>query len=211
LAKTTDRVIRYDPEAVKNRLSQLPVWKQVAFALLCCERMFPNYLLFVRDSGWGNADALRAALDVAWSSLEHDRSPSNCRELIRACEEAIPDTEDFASDYTSAALDAAASAASLIEILERFDIQKVLEISQQAFDTVYMYADGSVEASAAETGHEVILMHPLVHTELGMQRDSLAFLTTADNERWATLPELRRRCRDTRDRSSFCRGSLSST
>src|SRR5262245_42605038 len=104
----------------KNDLLSLPTWKQAAFALLCCERMLPNYLIFAKDSGWGDADTLRKALDIVWTALEEDRKAGEFREIISACEEAIPDTERFTSDYTSAALDAAASIALLIDLLQSF-------------------------------------------------------------------------------------------
>jgi uncharacterized protein YjaG (DUF416 family) len=110
--------------------------------------MYPNYLIFVQDSGWGDPTVLRKALDLAWLVLGEEHSMRDVPELIRACEEAAPDTEDFASEFTSAALDAALSTASLVEILERFDIQKAIEISQQAFDTVYMYVDRSITTDA---------------------------------------------------------------
>jgi uncharacterized protein YjaG (DUF416 family) len=180
---------RYDAIVVKSKLSLLATWRQVAFALLCCERMYPNYLMFTQDSGWGNPDALRKALDIAWLVLGEENSIQEFHELVRACEEAAPDTEDFASDYTSAALDAALSTALLIEILGRFDVQKVLDISQQAFDTVYMYVDCSIVTNAPDD--RVILMHPLVRTELAMQQDSLAYLKAVATERQAALHELK--------------------
>lgn len=197
---------RYDPTAVRKKLVRLTIWKQVAFALLCCERMYPNYLMFVQDSGWGDPSVLRKAIDIVWLVLGEEHSTQDVQELVRACEEAAPDTEDFASDYTSAALDAALSTASLVEILERFDVQKVMEISQQAFDTVYMYVDCSI---ATDGDDEAILTAPLVRTELTMQQDSLAYLKTVATDRRTAFRELKKRCLETMGGPSFCRGSLS--
>jgi hypothetical protein len=198
--------IRYDPTVLREKLVRLTTWKQVAFALLCCERMYPNYLVFVQDSSWGDPNVLRNALDVAWLALGEGQSRQDDQDLVRACEEAAPDTEDFASDHTSAALDAALSTASLVEILEKFDTQKVIEISQQAFDTVYMYVDCSI---ATDAGDQAILMHPLVRTELAMQEESLAYLKAVATEGPVALHELKIRCLGPADGPSFCRGSLS--
>jgi hypothetical protein len=99
----------FNEERLREQLSRLTVWKQMTFMLACCERMFPNYVVFVREMGWGTIDVIRSALKEAWSVLETGTINEDFSDVEQKCEKAAPNTEDFNSLYVSAALDAAVS------------------------------------------------------------------------------------------------------
>lgn len=173
----------FDRSELKKRLQTLPQWKQAAFALAACERLFPFYLKFSSATKWGDPAVLRRAIDLAWESMRSDcqfRAPS---QAATKAEAQAPDTEDFSSEYTSAALDAALSVANLMRILEHFDLELVLEIAQASFDSAYLLASLSPTDSAVTPAiHQQILLDSRVQNELDAQDSDLEFLRTLQGD-----------------------------
>jgi len=49
-------------------LKELDGQRHTTFACLTAERMLPNYQSFQSETGWGDVQVLRTALDLAWRS-----------------------------------------------------------------------------------------------------------------------------------------------
>ena len=60
----------FNPSDLEKRLHSLFSPGRLAFLLGCAERMYPNYLSFHRQDGWGEPRSIRRALDLIWSKLE---------------------------------------------------------------------------------------------------------------------------------------------
>lgn len=133
----------FDRKSLAQALGTLSTQGKLAFALSCAERLLPNYVAFQRESGWGDAGALRAALDVAWACLEGSRPSLSAiallREQVRAAE---PETEDFQGPLVSPALDAAAAAGLLLQFVEEGNLDHIVEMALLCRDTVDMFVRG---------------------------------------------------------------------
>jgi uncharacterized protein YjaG (DUF416 family) len=116
-----------------NDLASLTTNRQLAFATACCEYHFPEYLVFVEQEGWGDIAILRGTLDVAWKVVRGNRLETTG--LMELCERAIPDSEDFSSDATSTALNAAAMVTHLANFLETQKTEDVWWIASLGRDT----------------------------------------------------------------------------
>jgi uncharacterized protein YjaG (DUF416 family) len=161
--------------------------------LSICERLYPNYGLFVQHTGWGDAATLRAALDEAWQALEEGRMASDWRSSLRQCETVTPDTENFVSSYVSAALDAAVSVQLLLEVLGDFDQSKVIDVAQLAFDTVSMYVELNETTDFPNSkGGNGTLKHPLVQAELRSQQTALEALENLCDDPRIGVPLMRK-------------------
>jgi hypothetical protein len=170
----------FDPQGLNILLTTMSPAKRLAFALGCAERLYPNYVAFVREQGWGDPEGLRAALDLAWCVLLGRSTEVHVvQELRRRIEDAEPETEDFQTILVSAALDAASAAGLILKLLEQDDPTIVVEIASLCRDTVDMYLQVVEELDPSDPAFETkILIHPLMQTELCRQRSDLEMLAS---------------------------------
>jgi hypothetical protein len=176
-------VVEFDRGKLRSVLQQLAEWKQTAFALSICERLLPNYVVFSRETSWGRPETIKECLSTAWRRLSDGVAQIRLTEAAEACEAAAPDTENFESKYTSAALDAALSVANLMHILNKFETAKVLEVAEAAYDTVELFVSQTDTASVVTAEDKKrVLGHPLVQSELRHQREHLELLSSLDGE-----------------------------
>jgi uncharacterized protein YjaG (DUF416 family) len=188
---------RFDEERLARSLQRLSPWKQIAFMVQVGERMLANYQRFSADTGFGDVSVLRNALDTAWAWIEAGRLPSDLAELREACERQAPDTEDFHSPYTSAALDAACVAAIILDALERPDEARPLEVATLARDTVDLFVAERMNLNPNAPGfEETILRHHLMQRELRRQRETLEALANSLGSREGAGRELRAKSAD---------------
>ncbi|WP_437777121.1 DUF416 family protein [Sorangium sp. So ce1097] len=168
----------FDGSALERSLASLPREALIAFGLSCCERLYPNYVAFKRETGWGEPDALRKGLDLVWGVLEgfgpiHD-SVCSAREEVQRAE---PDTEDFATILVSSALDAAASVGLILKFIEEGGIEKIVEIASLCRGTVDMFVQDQDSLDPNDLKlEERILKHRLMQLELERQRDDVMAL-----------------------------------
>lgn len=167
-----------DRSALDRGLASLSREALIAFGLGCCERLYPNYVAFKRETGWGEPDVLRKGLDLAWRVLEgfessHD-SVSSARQEVRRAE---PETEDFDTILVSPALDAAAAVGLILKFIAEGGVGTIVEIASLCTDTVDMFVqDQDGLAPNDPKLEERILNHRLMQRELQRQHDDLLAL-----------------------------------
>lgn len=169
----------FDQDDVLRQLKRMPFSSALAFMLSCAERLYPNYLAFVRHHEWGDADSLRESLDLGWAALGGGTVDGDKLDDLRSrCQDAEPETEDFDSVYVSPALDAASVAGMLLDFLKERDVTVVAEAASLCRDTVDMYAQEleSMDANAPDLEAR-ILAHPLMQRELARQRSDIERLS----------------------------------
>ncbi|WP_454828404.1 DUF416 family protein [Pseudoxanthomonas wuyuanensis] len=173
-----------DPSKLRCLLRSLPGWKRVVFMAECCERMLPNYREFSLETGVGDIERLREALSAVWNWIETDKLPTNISELIAECDQQAPDTSEFSSVYTSAALDAANSIAVTLEALSEATEERAIEVASLARDTVDLFVQqrSDLDPNSPELERQ-ILEHPLMQNELQSQRQCLEKLQDQTKER----------------------------
>jgi len=168
----------FDPDELGKLLLGLGEQQRLVFGLACSERLYPNYVVFASEEGWGEPKTLRAALDLAWDAvLGQPPSPELLRQLQKRVEAAEPDTEKFETILVSSALDAAATAGLLLKLLEANEPDVAVEIASLSRDTVDMYIQAIEHLEPSDPALEKkILLHRLMQAELRRQRDDLRML-----------------------------------
>lgn len=171
----------FDGNRLESALLRLAPWKPVVFMLLAAERMLPNYQRFSVETGFGDISVLRESLDAAWAWVETGEFPGNLAALRVACEEQAPDTENFQSSCTSAALDAASATATILDMIENPNGTRLAEVAALARDTVDLYLHDVLRANLRVVDIETaVAQHFLMQRELRRQSEDLAAL-----EKWS--------------------------
>ena len=171
----------FDSEALKKRLTTLVSKQQLAFGSVCCERLLPNYIMFQKDTGWGDIVPVRKGLDFVWASLKGESaSAQEIKTLIASCESAAPDSENFESLYVTSAQDACFSVCCLLEYLYESDIDEIVQIAEYATDSVDLYVQEIENMVSNDPKLELkILTHHLMQRELAEQEENLKAIEQA--------------------------------
>lgn len=182
----------FDPRKMRNVLRTLPPWKRVAFMGSCCERMLPNYLTFSSETGYGDVTQLNRGLAEVWRWVETNQAPNDVDALVQACEQQGPDTAEFRSIYTSAALDAANSIATTLEALGEATEDRAIEVASLARDTIDLFVQqwNDLDPNDSEIERRIV-ESPLMQSELKMQRQCLERLSDDSVNRKLIVAEVR--------------------
>jgi hypothetical protein len=182
----------FDEEALRRCLQRLAVWQRLAFLALIDTRMLSNYERFSTETGFGDVSVLRTAIDAAWTRVESGKLPNDLIALREACDRQAPNTEEFRSPYTSAALDAANAAAITLAALENPDESLVVEVASLSRDSVDIFVQSDINLDPNTSGfEEAILRHHLMQRELRNQREDLEALIKGSRDRDKTVRDLR--------------------
>lgn len=184
----------FDEDKLERQLQKLAAWKRVAFMAQIGVRMLPNYERFSVETGFGDVSVLKRAFDTAWSWVESEELPHDLAALREACERQAPNTEQFDSPYTSAALDAANAAAAILDAIAHPGESRSSEVASLARDTVDLYVQEllNLDPDAADF-EEKISRHDLMQRELRRQREDLEALMKWTGPRSTASRELRAR------------------
>lgn len=165
----------------------------MAFAASCCERLIPNYQAFVQKEKWGDYDLLRSALDKVWSFLAEEKiEKAQTLKIIETCEEIVPDTENFSSTFTSAALDAATAIIATLEACISPDLSNIVSVASTAIDTLDMYLQEKLDIDPSDPELDTkIYTNSLMVAEMEKQYQDLNFLKAKGKMTPLFLDELR--------------------
>lgn len=174
----------FDETNLLQAAEDFPDWKMLAFMAYCCERMLPNYRSFQVDTGSGDTAPMRSALDLVWKWIE-DAQPVPAMDILAsACEGQSPDTAEFSSIYTSAALDAVAATVATLDALGRVSAQSMIDVASLARDTIDLFVQETEGLDPSGVSFELdIVQNPLMQAELRTQRESLELLRNLGDER----------------------------
>lgn len=158
------------------RLSSLDRRRTAAFAATCAERLLPYYKAFEARTGWGDADALRQAVDLTWeftAGTELDKTIANS--AIARCDKVTPDTEDFEDDLVSRALDAATTAAGALTLANGGPLADVVVVAETTLDAAF----GLAQAAEPSENLATVFRGPLVQDEVERQYDTIGVLASS--------------------------------
>ena len=166
---------RFDEERLHSELHHLGFQKQLAFGVLCSERLLPNFETFNAETGHGDISALRNALELVWGNvLQPGLESALLEETNAACEAQAPSSEAFESLLVTAAQDACFSLCALIDFVERSDLYRVVVAARYAIETIDLYVQEVEGMDPLDSLlEEKILSHPLMQDELLRQRNCL--------------------------------------
>jgi uncharacterized protein YjaG (DUF416 family) len=151
-------------------LERAEKWRKVAFMSRCCTRMIPNYKLFSLESNFGDVCVLRTGLLQIVDWIKTDIVHPTVVELIRMCDSLAPNTEEFESAYTSAALNAVNSVAITLEALRPDSAPNVGQVAELSFDTVEMFVRIEQNFGDYDIG---VYQHEFVKREMERQRNDI--------------------------------------
>ena len=180
----------------QQQLEQLSARHRVAFAAAVGERLYPNYVIFSEQQGWGNPQLLRSALDVVWKfSAGEEIAEHNLQQLREKLYNIIPSADDFPAAITSAAIDAASAIYEALGVCIDGSAHRAADIAGFAYDTIHMYVQERDDLNYSDPSFDDhIHSDPLMVLELERQRADIDLLrrTTLSQE---ALDELRRHSR----------------
>ena len=181
----------FNRQVLMDRLSAFDFNRKLAFGVLCCERLLPNYLAFQQESGWGSVTSVREALDCATAFLCGQKpSVETIQKASAACDSWAPSSDDFSSVRVTSAQDACFAVCSLLDFLLEEDASKVAQAATYATDSVDLYVQEIEEMSPVDPLLEQkILMHPLMQRELRQQEDDLTAIESASELNLSFLEE----------------------
>jgi len=169
---------------------------RLAFAASCCERAYPNYVIFFQRTHWGGPGALRAALNKVWDFLEGSiRALEDISELEQKCEAVTPDLDDFSTSDIDVQAGAAQEAVFMVRLLLQFcrdnQISYAVRITTFARDTIDMYVQVAEDIDPSDPELDAkVMQHQLMRQELRNQESDL--LKLAQIKTRAELQEFRR-------------------
>lgn len=170
-------------EEIKKNLAPLSNAKRLLFAILICERLYPNYVHFYNTFNWGDPRILEEAISVVFQSLINKDSIDRIEilNLIEEIELINPDADDFSDIYLSFALDACASVYSSLNFILDPELEHIVDVAICARDTVDMFIQerDDISVFTTETENE-ISKDLLMLAEKRRQRDSIEIMLSKD-------------------------------
>lgn len=164
----------------KARLRQLDKRQQLAFMAALCERLFPNYALYVQMTGQGDVHRLRVILDLVWEALQVREARIDFALQATKLVELEPPIDDD-SFGARRAVETVVALTALLDALQGDALDAPLEVSQVSRNGVQAFiemTEGQDEDDAERIGAR-LRAHPLMDDEYDFQA---AALEAADAE-----------------------------
>ncbi len=186
---------RFDEERLHSELRRLGYQKQLAFGVLCSERLLPNYEAFNAETGHGDISVLRNAVELLWDNVLHaGMEIALLQSTNAACEAQAPSSNAFESLFITAAQDACFSLCALMDFVESADLDRVVVAARYAIESIDLYVQEIERMNPGDSQlEEKILSHPLMQDELLRQQNCLEELKQFDIINSKTIGVLRSR------------------
>ncbi|MEH2217528.1 MAG: DUF416 family protein [Nostoc sp.] len=172
-------------DILEQELETLLPMHRIAFAAACCERLFPNYGIFLRDikeQGWNEKDPIREALEEIWEFLVGKNvDAARFRQLLSNCER-YP--YDYENEETAESQRAAWAICSTLELCLEPTLSNIISVAKHIEETLFEYLDCEMSefenANWDKKSHkqvlEVIANHPFTIREMAKQSEDLQHL-----------------------------------
>lgn len=165
-----------------SQLKKLDYTKQLAFAYLTCERLYPNYVYFSHNFKFGNDKVLKGAINFISDSLFDNAIDKNTTQrLLKDVDKIIPYPEKFTTVLASSALDACTVVIETLNFLLDKQSSRLEDISTLATDTIDMYIQERDGIDYNSENFEIkIYKDPLMQNELAVQKGIISYLMRVD-------------------------------
>lgn len=167
-------------EEVKSKLAPIPDKAKILFAILICDRLYPNYVAFQKNNRWGDSAILQKGITRIQDYLvkEHVFNDDEIIAFIERIESITPNTEDFPGIITSFALDACNSVLDTLKFLTDENPEHIADVATYARDTVDMYIQEKDNLNANDPMiEEKIAQDSFMMKEKAYQRELLIKLS----------------------------------
>ncbi len=176
---------------------------RVAFAASCCERLVPNYDAFWVIENWGEPQVLHDAIEKVWAYVDGiSPSKEEINSLILACNDIMPDTEEFSSIFTGLAVNSVAAIIHTLRASIEADLEELASVGSLAVECVDSYLsavnDPKIGIHSADKTFDDWLEHaPLLVAELNKQHEDIQFLKSWTGKNLELIKVLRQSSRTT--------------
>nr|WP_299243726.1 YjaG family protein [uncultured Halomonas sp.] len=182
------------PSGFKTRLRELNRRQQLAFMAALCERLMPNYALYVQMTEQGDIQSLRVILDLVWEALQvRDARIDFARQAEKLAELGPPDEDD--SFGARRATETVVALSAILDALQGDAPEAPLEVSQVSRNGVQAFiemTEGSDDDDAQRNAAR-LRDHPLMDEEHDFQAMVLESVEVAlDREALKSLRNLGR-------------------
>lgn len=145
------------------RLERLESWQHVTFMACLCERMYPNYAMFCKQTEFGDGQIYRRILDLIWETLTVKDAKVNFDSQLEKFEEAIPAADDYDLYGVYPAIDACVALSELMHSrLSGETLEHAIEVSKTSITTVAML---EMTQAGREMTDEELKTNPAVEQE----------------------------------------------
>lgn len=169
----------FNHDVLKHRLNGLSTQRRLVFAVSCYFAVEHHYRAFVDDTGWGDAERMRAWAVRLWNSaVGHTPLDRQAVDVIQTqWDELVPDHDEFDSPLTSVALDAAVTLMCATVVAESGSVEEASNAGYQAVAIADLLAQEAEDMHPQDPQlEEKILAHGLMQSELRRQEQLLAVL-----------------------------------
>ncbi|MBH8573203.1 DUF416 family protein [Nostocaceae cyanobacterium CENA369] len=166
---------------LEREIEALAPMHRVAFAAACCERLYPNYGIFLREikeQGWNEKDPIREALDEICEFLAGKKiDAARFRELLSNCEE-YP--YEYENEETPEGQRGAWIVCETIELCLDPSVRQTISVVKQIHETLFEYIDYLCQCEdeySEDMSHEelveIVSNHPFTVREMAKQSEDL--------------------------------------
>lgn len=161
------------------RLERLESWQHVTFMACLCERMYPNYAMFCKQTEFGDGQIYRRILDLIWETLTVKDAKVNFDSQLEKFEEAIPAADDYDLYGVYPAIDACVALSELMHSrLSGETLEHAIEVSKTSITTVAML---EMTQAGREMTDEELKTNPAVEQEWDIQWEIFRLLAASEN------------------------------
>jgi len=167
-----------------KRLIQLDFNKQVAFAYLTCERVFPNYEFFSKNYNFGDPNIMRQSIDFIYNSLNQTATINGqqIEHLLTMVYKNTPNTNDFTTFYATICMYSGGVIYESVNLLKKTDFNRILtDISDMAINAIDCFIQERDDMDYEDINFETkILNDPLMQNEIALQKGVISYLSNID-------------------------------
>ncbi|KAI9450913.1 hypothetical protein F5148DRAFT_1290478 [Russula earlei] len=164
-------------------VKELGYSKQLTFAYLTCERLYPNYVYFSKHFHFGEPGTLRIIIDFIYEVLlSNPYNQDQIQKYLAELEPNFPAPENFNTILASSSLDVCMAIAETLNFIADKKFQRILDISTFATDSVDMYVQEleNLDYNLDPDFEVKIQSHLLMQQELKVQAGIISYLSTLD-------------------------------
>ncbi len=159
-----------------QRIRELNYLQKAVLACALMERMLPNYDLFSEATGFGDATALRNALNVCWEKILHPKSKISLEKQVEKVEPNVPELADFDMFGVYPAIDVATALLTLLHGLMAKDELEFVNVSKISQGTVARMVEYQFTCDDTEFDNQMVREHPLMQYEIEVLGELVDFV-----------------------------------
>ena len=175
-------------------LEKLDYNKQLTFAYLACERLYPNYISFSASYNFGEPQIIRQAIDFIYDNLlvTEFADAERINFYLNVVDIHTPFPHNFDTIFASSALDACTAILETLEFMMDRKTARLSDISTFATDTVDMYISSrdDMDFNTDKYFEQKILADPLMQREINVQNGIVDYLARIDKIELADIHNL---------------------